>query len=141
MQPCGRRSRWHDKIPVDQLKFWVLGLALPSRPVEFLPSPYENDKSGINGFRQSGWEIHFPLATEVNGRLLPAKIEGSSEDLERVVLALPCMREPTVSGLHGSSGYAVRAAVNRNELPRLVPELKARGATDIVVSRCEQIVQ
>lgn len=60
--------------------------------------------------------------------------------LERVIAGLPCMREPTVSGLHGAQGYAVRAAVPRSELPRLVPELKARGATDIVVSRPEQIV-
>lgn len=61
-------------------------------------------------------------------------------DLERVIEALPCMRNPTVSGLHGSAAFAVRAAVVRGSLPKLVPELKARGATDIVVSRCEQIV-
>ncbi|MCU0862334.1 MAG: ATP phosphoribosyltransferase [Planctomycetes bacterium] len=61
-------------------------------------------------------------------------------DLERVVAVLPCMREPTVAGLHGAVGFAVRAAVPRRDLPRLVPLLKSRGATDIVVSACEQIV-
>jgi ATP phosphoribosyltransferase len=60
--------------------------------------------------------------------------------LEEVIDALDCMREPTVSGLHGSAGFAVRAAVKRRSIPSLIPQLKARGATDIVVSRCEQIV-
>ena len=76
---------------------------------------------------------------QARGRAM-VELNVSRADLERVVQSLPCMREPTVSGLHGESGYAVRAAVIRSELPRLVPELKACGATDIVVSRCEQIV-
>ena len=60
--------------------------------------------------------------------------------LADVVDSLPCMREPTVSSLHRGGGYAVRAAVSRKQLPALLPVLKARGATDIVVSSCEQIV-
>jgi len=76
---------------------------------------------------------------EARGRVM-VELNVSLADLERVVAALPCMREPTVSALHGQGGCAVRAAVPRADLPRLVPVLKARGATDIVVSRCEQIV-
>lgn len=76
---------------------------------------------------------------QARGRAM-VELNVSAADLERVVEALPCMREPTVSGLHGDAGYAVRAAVPRTDLPRLVPDLKARGATDIVISRCEQIV-
>jgi hypothetical protein len=34
----------------------------------------------------------------------------------------------------------VKAAVPRAELPGLIPMLKMRGATDIVISRLEQIV-
>jgi len=60
--------------------------------------------------------------------------------LEAVVGALPCMREPTVSPLHGSAGFAVKAAVPRSELSRLIPEIKARGGTDIVVTNLSQIV-
>lgn len=60
--------------------------------------------------------------------------------LERVVDALPCMRCPTVSPLDGSAGYAVRAAVPRDRLALLIPNLKSRGATDIVVSHLAQIV-
>ncbi|MCA8953529.1 MAG: ATP phosphoribosyltransferase [Planctomycetes bacterium] len=68
------------------------------------------------------------------------ELNVSAADLPRVVDRLPCMREPTIAPLHGGAGYAVRAAVPRDGLPRLVPELKAHGATDIVVSSCEQIV-
>jgi ATP phosphoribosyltransferase len=35
---------------------------------------------------------------------------------------------------------AVKAAVPRGDLPRLIPLLKRLGATDIAVSRLEQIV-
>jgi ATP phosphoribosyltransferase len=60
--------------------------------------------------------------------------------LDAVVAALPCMRHPTVSPLHGEEAYAVKAAVPRPSLPALIPELKARGGTDIVISELAQIV-
>ena len=62
------------------------------------------------------------------------------ERLTEVIEVLPCMREPTVSQLHGESGYAVKAAVPRDILPMLIPELKSRGGSDIVVSALTQIV-
>lgn len=61
--------------------------------------------------------------------------------MESVVAALPCMREPTVSPMHGGVGFAVKAAVPRSELARVVPELKARGGTDIIVTTPNQIVK
>ncbi|MEZ5175249.1 MAG: ATP phosphoribosyltransferase [Acidimicrobiia bacterium] len=60
-----------------------------------------------------------------------------SEALFRI---LPAMREPTVAPLHGGDALAVKAAVPRSDLPDLIPSLKEAGATDIVVSRLEQIV-
>lgn len=68
------------------------------------------------------------------------EVNVSPERLESVVGALPAMREPTISTLHGGTGYAVKAAVRRDELPRLIPQIKACGGTDIVVTRLEQIV-
>lgn len=62
-------------------------------------------------------------------------------DLERVIAVLPCMREPTVAKLHGDNGYAIRAAVPRTDLPGLILELRKRGATDLIVSKPQQIVQ
>lgn len=60
--------------------------------------------------------------------------------LEAVCAALPCMREPTISQLAHDAGYAVRAAVPRKDLPTLIPQLRASGGSDIVVTACAQIV-
>jgi len=68
------------------------------------------------------------------------ELNVSADDLPRIVEILPCMREPTVARLHASEGYAVKAAVPRDELPRLIPRLKERGGTDIVAITPEQIV-
>lgn len=68
------------------------------------------------------------------------ELNVSDDDLERVVDILPAMREPTVATLHNGEGLAIKAAVPRSELPGIIPKLKARGATDIVVSSLEQIV-
>jgi ATP phosphoribosyltransferase-like protein len=68
------------------------------------------------------------------------ELNVSLADLEAVIDALPAMREPTVAMLHGGAGMAVKAAVPRSDLPRLIPRLRQLGATDIAVSRLEQIV-
>jgi ATP phosphoribosyltransferase len=68
------------------------------------------------------------------------ELNVSLADLDAVIHALPAMREPTVATLHGGAGMAVKAAVPRNELPRLIPRLRQLGATDIAVSKLEQIV-
>ena len=60
--------------------------------------------------------------------------------LEPVVTALPSMRQPTMATLHGNAGMAVKAAVPKADLPRLIPLLKQLGATDLTVSKLEQIV-
>lgn len=76
---------------------------------------------------------------EARGRAM-VELNVSTADMQAVVDALPCMRQPTVSSLSGDTGYAVRAAVPRKDLPTLIPTLKALGASDLVVSACEQIV-
>jgi len=62
------------------------------------------------------------------------------EALDAVVDVLPCMDRPTIAPLFGDSGFGVKAAVPRSSLPALVPAVKARGGTDIVVSAISQIV-
>jgi ATP phosphoribosyltransferase len=73
-------------------------------------------------------------------RRVMLEVNVSAEALEAVVAALPSLREPTVAPLHGDAGYAVKAAVPRAELPQVIPEVKARGGTGIVVTRLAQIV-
>jgi ATP phosphoribosyltransferase len=73
-------------------------------------------------------------------RRVMLEVNVSKEALERVVAVLPCMRQPTISPLCGDEGFAVKAAVPRAELPALIPLLKARGGTDVVVTELAQIV-
>lgn len=76
---------------------------------------------------------------EARGRVM-LEVNVSRDDLERVARALPCMREPTVSPLRAELGYAVKAAVRRDRLPQLIPQIKALGGTDIVVTELSQII-
>jgi ATP phosphoribosyltransferase-like protein len=68
------------------------------------------------------------------------EVNVSAECLEAVIDVLPSMREPTMAPLHGAQGFALKAAVPRKDLPRVIPEIKARGGTDIVVTALAQIV-
>ena len=73
-------------------------------------------------------------------RRVMVEVNVSAAHLEAVIAALPCMREPTVATLHDGAGYAVKAAVPRERLPGVIPEIKARGGTDIIVTSITQIV-
>lgn len=73
-------------------------------------------------------------------RRVMIEVNVSADKLDEVVDFLPCMREPTISPLSGQSGYAVKAAVPRDRLTAIVPDLKARGGTDIVVTELAQII-
>ena len=73
-------------------------------------------------------------------RRVMVEVNVSRDKLEGIVAILPCMREPTIAPLHGAEGCAVKAAVPRDELPGLIPRIKALGGTDVVVSRLSQIV-
>jgi ATP phosphoribosyltransferase len=68
------------------------------------------------------------------------EVNVPADRLEAVIAVLPSMREPTMAPLHGDQGFAVKAAVPRRDLPRVIPEIKARGGTDIVVTALAQIV-
>ena len=68
------------------------------------------------------------------------EVNAPVDRLNAVVSLLPCMREATVSPLFGDSGYAVKAAVLRDELHEIIPAIKAAGGTDVVVTSIAQIV-
>ena len=73
-------------------------------------------------------------------RRVMVEVNAPEDRLEEVVSLLPCMREATVSPLFGNSGYAVKAAVLRDELPEIIPAIKAAGGSDVVVTSISQIV-
>ena len=68
------------------------------------------------------------------------EVNVDSQSLDGVIRTLPCMREPTVSPLRGDSGFAVKAAVPRDQLPSIIPQIKAAGGTDVIVTGLSQIV-
>lgn len=73
------------------------------------------------------------------------EVNVPADRLDAVVAILPCMRQPTISPLHGGSGsdpraFAVKAAVPREGLPRLIPAIKQAGGTDLVISPLAQVV-
>jgi ATP phosphoribosyltransferase len=57
-----------------------------------------------------------------------------------LVSGLPAMRSPTVSPLCGDSGYAVKIAVKKHEVPEIIPRLKKLGAVDIVEYDLRKVV-
>ncbi|MEC9373535.1 MAG: ATP phosphoribosyltransferase [Planctomycetota bacterium] len=63
-----------------------------------------------------------------------------ADKLEAVIELLPCMREPTVSPLHGAGWCAVKTAAPREQLARVIPQIRARGGADIIVTQPGQIV-
>lgn len=68
------------------------------------------------------------------------EVNVSAENLEELVKILPCLRSPTLSPLEGGKDFAVRVAAPRNILADLIPEIKRRGGTDIVVTELCQLV-
>ncbi len=68
------------------------------------------------------------------------EVNIAQHNLEALVRILPSMREPTISTLHGDSGYAVKAAVPKGVLAQVIPHIKSCGGTDIVVSPIANIV-
>jgi ATP phosphoribosyltransferase len=76
---------------------------------------------------------------DARGRVM-LELNVTSDALNQVVQLLPAMREATISALHGSQGYAVKAAINRSLLPSLIPQLKRAGGSDIIITNPSQIV-
>lgn len=60
------------------------------------------------------------------------KLNVHQDHLEDVIAMLPAMKAPTVAELFTPGYYAVETVVVRAEVNRLIPELKRRGAEDIL---------
>jgi len=91
--------------------------------------------------RETAEAIVLLLQSVLNARgRVMLEINVPSERLEAVVEILPCMREPTISQLMAGAGYAVKVAAPRASLARLIPEIRKRGGTDIIVTEPTRIV-
>jgi ATP phosphoribosyltransferase len=63
-----------------------------------------------------------------------------SRSMERIVAALPAMKKPTVSRLHEIDYYSIQTVVPKSAVNRLIPQLKACGAEDILEIPITKIV-
>ncbi|WP_147613354.1 ATP phosphoribosyltransferase [Treponema pectinovorum] len=65
----------------------------------------------------------------------------SKENFDALISGIPSMKSPTVSPLFGDSGYAVKIAVKKSEVPTLLPKLHQLGATDILEYALRKVMQ
>jgi len=64
-----------------------------------------------------------------------------SAALDRVIEALPAMKKPTVSRLHGIDYFGIQTVVQKGLVNGLIPHLKAAGAEDILEIPIAKIVR
>lgn len=62
------------------------------------------------------------------------------DKFESLVKQLPCMRSPTVAPLYKEEGFAVKIAVKKSEVIKIIPNLKRLGATDILEYDIRKVV-
>jgi len=77
-------------------------------------------------------------ALRAEGRVL-IKLNVAEAHLEAVLKVVPSMKSPTVSPLR-AGGFAVETVVEMRGVNRLIPQLKAAGATDILEMPITKIV-
>jgi ATP phosphoribosyltransferase len=63
------------------------------------------------------------------------------DNFENLVKIIPSMKKPTVSKLYGEEGFAIKIAVEKNSLTKLIPILKKYGATDIIIVEPKNIIK
>ena len=68
------------------------------------------------------------------------KLNVERDRLGEVIELLPSLKSPTVNELYGGAGFAVETVVPKAQINTLIPELKERGASDIVELPISKIV-
>lgn len=77
---------------------------------------------------------------EARGKvLLSMNVQAAS--LDDVIAVLPAMKKPTISKLHNSEYLEISTVVEKNQVNLLLPELKAKGAEDILELAISKIVR
>jgi ATP phosphoribosyltransferase len=63
------------------------------------------------------------------------------EAMDRVIAALPALKKPTVSRLHGIDYYNIQTVARKGEVNTLIPNLKGAGAEDILEIPIAKIIR
>jgi len=71
------------------------------------------------------------------------KMNVAAEALQNVLAVLPSMKSPTISRLAGGqdAGYAVEVAVDEKQAVQLIPQLRKRGASDILELDIKKVIR
>jgi len=77
-------------------------------------------------------------ALRAEGKVM-IKLNVAPERLDEVLAILPAMKSPTVSQL-SDGGYAIETVAEKRGVNRLIPQLKAAGASDILELPISKIV-
>jgi ATP phosphoribosyltransferase len=94
------------------------------------------------GKRQAMEEIVTLLLGVIDARhqvLLSMNVPDGSMD--QIIAALPALKKPTVSRLHGIEYYSIQAVVRKREVNTLIPILKGAGAEDILEIPISKIIR
>ncbi|MEE4311112.1 MAG: ATP phosphoribosyltransferase [candidate division KSB1 bacterium] len=97
-----------------------------------LKDPWKNEKI-------EEMKMLFQAVMDARSRVM-LEMNVPKDNFDEIIKILPCMRSPTVSPLHGDGGYAVKAAVKKSDVVKLVPKLKKYGATDILEYDIRKVV-
>ena len=93
-----------------------------------------NKKSWQNKWKREKIEN---IAVLVEGAILAEKKVGlkmnvSKENLKSVIEILPAMKNPTISYLYDEGWVAIEIIVDEKEVRKIIPEVKKKGARDII---------
>lgn len=86
-------------------------------------------------------EIVLVIQSVLSGRERVMVVFNVEKDkLNAVLDSVPCMRAPSVAELSRDAGYAISVCVKKDQVAALLPALKSKGATDIIVTDVRQII-
>ena len=85
------------------------------------------------GKKQKIMELKMLFESVLNARnRVMLEMNVSKANFDALIKGIPSMKSPTVAPLFGDGGYAVKIAVQKSEVPTLLPKLHSLGATDIL---------
>ncbi len=69
------------------------------------------------------------------------KLNIHKDNLDKVLEVLPALNEPTISHLSKQDWFAVETVLEENQVKRLIPELKKRGAEGIIEYGLNKVIR
>jgi ATP phosphoribosyltransferase len=85
------------------------------------------------------------IKTMLNGSLMAIgkvglKLNVSKENLGRVILLLPSLKAPTISGLHNEEWFAIETMVDKSIVRDLIPLIQEAGAEGIIEYSLNKVI-